>query len=680
MPKIICDSCKKFFVQSKLRKVTEYVLICAAKHGAEISINKKICNICYLNFTKSISVGELPGTSGTTKDAANDQTLSSSQESSTSLSSNNANEELVIPDISSFNTTLSSLGSSPIAKKRMSSSSYTERKASEIQSKIRQHILNIPPEPIAQALEPNAEEEIIQQLKNKFKDCTTNADRYLILTTLPISWSARKIENEFGVSFFMANQAKKLQISKGIMSTPDIKLATNTIPDDVKLIVKNFYEDDDISRVCPGKRDYQLLSEDGVKVYKQRRLLLCNLQEAYSIFKQSFPEMKIGFSKFASYRPEYCVLANSSGTHTICVCIYHQNIKLIFEMLKKNKLLPLQVETYKNLLAEIICEESSSQCHLLKCEKCPGINKLQENLLESLGNAENITFKQWTQVDRCHMDTITQSAFDFTEIFCEKLRNLLPHHFIAEQQSKYLKSCKENITKSECIMISDFSENYSFVIQDAVQGFHWANAQCTIHPFAIYYKDENDVLQFTSIICISEVLKHNHVAVRLFWDRAVNILKQKIPHLEKIINFSDGSGGQYKNKMTFYNISQMKKEYGLEGEWNFFATCHGKGPCDALGGVLKTNATKASLQNKEITTAEQLYRWAISKTDSKVQYEYFAQEEFSHMESLVNSRYNRVKTIRGTQKYHSYTYENHNSIRVKEYSFCDKYEIVKILK
>ena len=32
------------------------------------------------------------------------------------------------------------------------------------------------------------------------------------------------------------------------------------------------------------------------------------------------------------------------------------------------------------------------------------------------------------------------------------------------------------------MVTADFSENYSFVLQDAVQGFHWNNAQATIHP------------------------------------------------------------------------------------------------------------------------------------------------------------------------------------------------------
>jgi len=53
-----------------------------------------------------------------------------------------------------------------------------------------------------------------------------------------------------------------------------------------------------------------------------------NLKEAYQRFKEKHPMEKIGFSKFADLCPKHCVLAGASGTHAVCVCTIHQNIKL----------------------------------------------------------------------------------------------------------------------------------------------------------------------------------------------------------------------------------------------------------------------------------------------------------------------------------------------------------------
>ena len=56
----------------------------------------------------------------------------------------------------------------------------------------------------------------------------------------------------------------------------------------------------------------------------------------------------------------------------------------------------------------------------------------------------------------------------------------------------------------------DFAENYSFIIQDAIQGFYWQNSQATLHPFAVYYRDlRTNELRCDSYCAISNYLKHN---------------------------------------------------------------------------------------------------------------------------------------------------------------------------
>ena len=66
------------------------------------------------------------------------------------------------------------------------------------------------------------------------------------------------------------------------------------------------------------------------------------------------------------------------------------------------------------------------------------------------------------------------------------------------------------------------------------------------------------------------------------------------PH--KIIYFSDGAAAQYKNRKNFLNLCHHKADFGVDAEWHFFATSHGKGPCDGLGGTVKRLAARASLQ------------------------------------------------------------------------------------
>ena len=43
------------------------------------------------------------------------------------------------------------------------------------------------------------------------------------------------------------------------------------------------------------------------------------------------------------------------------------------------------------------------------------------------------------------------------------------------------------------LIVLDFAINYSSVIHDAVQGFHWNNSQATLHPMVIYYNNSKEM-------------------------------------------------------------------------------------------------------------------------------------------------------------------------------------------
>jgi hypothetical protein len=46
----------------------------------------------------------------------------------------------------------------------------------------------------------------------------------------------------------------------------------------------------------------------------------------------------------------------------------------------------------------------------------------------------------------------------------------------------FVSETKSSLQGGEVIVLGNFPENYSFIIQDAAQGFHWNNQQATIHP------------------------------------------------------------------------------------------------------------------------------------------------------------------------------------------------------
>ena len=131
--------------------------------------------------------------------------------------------------------------------------------------------------------------------------------------------------------------------------------------------------------------------------------LLLNIWEAFLESKRVNPDVQIGFSKFCEAQPKYVVNINSGDMHKVCVCEYHQNVKLM--------LLSLPVKTnYKDIICKLVCN-----------------------------------------IDACY--TFSYMLYNF------------------------------------------IIKNYLFIIEDAVQGFHWENSQLSLHPFVVYYRNTNGNLE-----------------------------------------------------------------------------------------------------------------------------------------------------------------------------------------
>ena len=154
------------------------------------------------------------------------------------------------------------------------------------------------------------------------------------------------------------------------------------------------------------------------------------------------------------------------------------------------------------------------------CSDCPreeGVLNFLE-LLDSVKSAPSeISNKQWVTVDRCTMVDKVEPLHEFLSSLSMKISRMVRHHFVAQQQSQYFKQLKETLPPlSEAVIVGDFSENYSFIVQDAAQGFHWDNSQCTVHPFVIYYRSAADQELCHFSVCFLSSLKHNTIMVYSF--------------------------------------------------------------------------------------------------------------------------------------------------------------------
>lgn len=218
---------------------------------------------------------------------------------------------------------------------------YRQNKCNGILQALRHQIFSLPGTASSDAdqlSKANDFDEMIEQLKSKFSLSTSSrSEQVRILTILPNSWTATKIQKEFNSTLYMAKQAKELVKEKGILSTPNARLGQG-LSDTVKQLVLMFFDNDDYSRAMPGINDYVSEFVNGKRVRVQKRLLMMSLKECFLSFKETHPGITIGFSSFASLRPKHCQLLNSNGLHNVCVCTSHDNVTLLLLPLKKHNI------------------------------------------------------------------------------------------------------------------------------------------------------------------------------------------------------------------------------------------------------------------------------------------------------------------------------------------------------
>ena len=112
-----------------------------------------------------------------------------------------------------------------------------------------------------------------------------------------------------------------------------------------------------------------------------------------------------------------------------------------------------------------------------------------------------------------------------------------------------------------------------------------ALGQITLYTPVSWFRD-----QIISHVVVSDYMQHNKTSAVIFTDK---ILAKLPDDVREVKIWTDGPASQFKNK---YVIAAMKALscncHGVKLVWNFFATSHGKGPVDGVGGTLKRIAAE----------------------------------------------------------------------------------------
>ena len=115
--------------------------------------------------------------------------------------------------------------------------------------------------------------------------------------------------------------------------------------------------------------------ESNNKVKTRKCLLLNDIDNLYSKFIDSYPNHKIGRSKFFSLRPNW-VLPVQAQSQEISKCIYHENIDLVCTALanfSRLKQFQTDLESFASadsLVKITVCDIFDKNCIWRNCDNC----------------------------------------------------------------------------------------------------------------------------------------------------------------------------------------------------------------------------------------------------------------------------------------------------------------------
>ena len=382
----------------------------------------------------------------------------------------------------------------------------------------------------------------------------------------------------------------KLALEAGNKLVTQTKRMRQGIDEETEKKVVEYYSRDDISWAAPGMKDSQVVKgPHGEKDTKQKRYLTMNVMKAFELFKAENPDADIGKSKFFELRPKN-IQPIANIPHNVCICKQHGNMDSLLQGISKVCL--TSPRTGRELVDTLVCNRDNPSCMMNACRVCSNI---QFTVDDEKPDDDSVKWRKWTESEgRPVQVEVSMSIEDAVDEVNGMMTDYKFHCLVKDQQSKYFRQCKDNISEGEAVVQVDFAEKYAAVTQDKVLSAHWNHCQITIFTAVAWL--ENGCKSFA---VVSDDLNHDKVAVWGMLHAVVTYLKEE-HSITRVKVFSDGCAAQFKNRYTLMNLCYMEEDYGVTGTWSFFASSHGKGSVDAVGGTVKRSVWRMVKSRREI--------------------------------------------------------------------------------
>ena len=122
-----------------------------------------------------------------------------------------------------------------------------------------------------------------------------------------------------------------------------------------------------------------------------------------------------------------------------------------------------------------------------------------------------------------------------------------------------------------------------FLVQNEIQSYRWSKEYCTLQALFVYFIDGDGNIQLNSLSFISD--DNNHDTNFVF--KVQTVLADYLEKTFQLWIRSSISLTAVLNNIRIaktINLFHHQQDFNIGAEWIFFATSHGKSPCEGVGG------------------------------------------------------------------------------------------------
>lgn len=349
---------------------------------------------------------------------------------------------------------------------------------------------------------------------------------------------------------------------------------------EVEKLIVDFYYNPCIVYTAPGIADTMVVRDVNGKETVRKYYLTMFIREAYANFVQNYGAI-VKLSKFHSLRPKNVLLMKDTPSE-VCKCLRHENLRF--------SLLALGCSYDGSLWDDILCSSSiDSTCWKGNCANCMGF----QNFYPEKQMDELVKIQQWEKSGKqLHLVVKNLSVMDILESLITKALPIYKHIHVKRVQSSSFENDKNkhNLRSTQF----DFAMNFTSEVQKEVQSALWSRSSIVL--FTVASKLNNSDL---SMVIASQNVSKNKNTVFKF----LQAMLERLPQIESTeieeVFWSDGPASEFKNRFMVQVLKFFAKKYMKTFTWKYFATSHGKGVVDAIGGNVKNIVRMQMKANKE---------------------------------------------------------------------------------